>query len=180
MRRTLMLLAALLTFPAVGSADETADPLRALMPKEQVRLLENMEKATEMMVEAKGQTNGIKRKEGEDAAWQTLKGAAAIFTQDGKAEGLKGWAGKVSISTTQVQFVDSKRLVIFTFTLDGMPNDVKKYLRDVENGSVLRFDTFKFPKTAVPPTSNFGADKRFNFGLRFPGSALKSVGGAVR
>jgi hypothetical protein len=131
-----------------GSLQEPPKGLRKLMPKDQVDVIERAGAVARLRLNAQSETNGLKKKEATDKASQMDRELKEDLGRIVSTGGLDKWVfvyGLYNDSDNEIRVVASD-LVTAVVQFQGMGEEVKKAVRALKPGDLIRVTTEGDPK----------------------------------
>lgn len=177
--RVAVVLALLGLLPLYSRSEEPKNSIRSLMPKSQADIISQQAKtdvtAESAIKEANG--NGLRLMEIKEQWTKESKENQDAFVKLLGADGLRDWVCTAVPAKEELYlyFRDAPSLprltgVYLWFSYDGMTEDVKKVVRTLKDGDVVRFTTSTADGKNARP-----AQAAHNLSLRLPGAILKSM-----
>ena len=96
------------------------------------------------------------------------------------AEQFPDWVGRATTTTNSLVITDGKRYS-FEFFYTGMDEEVRKVVRELPNGTQVRFSVGRLPTAGpVSVVDYVGEDTEWKLTAKFSGAQLKKIGSTVK
>ncbi len=142
---------ALLVVASVCSAQESPAPdsLTRLMPKDQLRIVEQAEEVQRLERQANIEQNGLKKKEIQQKGSDIMLAMHKEIDELAKSKGLVGWVAIYAGSNDHYFRSKPMGALRLQFLFKGMSDEVKNVVRELKPNDVVRFTSKPHPATTT-------------------------------